>query len=238
LRGLAVTVAAVALVVAGSAAAASPPTGDQPQLLPKVVGPLVGVPQLVTPALAAGPYVFPVYGSSSTIDSYGASESGLAYVHGDDIFGELGQPVVAAASGTLFSVGWNRVDGNRLSLRDHQGNLFSYANLAEFASTVRNGAHVTAGEVIGFMGNTGNTGGAATHLQFEVHPVSLLYLGTSGAVDPTGYLETWRRLANVPFPLPGGWAPRSPGVASAPEPGAVLISATDIASGGLAVAKR
>ena len=215
-----------------------PMPGDRPQLLPQVTGPLVGVPQLVTPALDAGPYVFPVYGASSYGDAYGADRPDVSFHHGDDIFGELGQPLLAAANGTVFSLGWNRRGGNRLWLRDHQGNLFYYAHLAAFSTNARNGARVQAGEVIGFMGNTGDDEGPATHLHFEVHPVSLIYLGNGdGAVDPTTYLASWKRIRSLPFPVATGWAPSPPGVAGAPLPGALLIGSTDIASGGLGAAR-
>jgi murein DD-endopeptidase MepM/ murein hydrolase activator NlpD len=215
-----------------------PLPGDRPQLLPKTIEPLVGVPQLVTPLLGAASYVFPVYGVSSYSDSYGFADRDLNYHHGDDIYGELGQPLLAVADGTVFSVGWNRLGGNRLWLRDHQGNLFYYAHLAAFSISARNGAHVNAGEVIGFMGNTGDAEGASTHVHFEVHPVSLIYLGYDGAVDPTTYLQAWKRIQNLPFPVATGWAPSPPGVVKAPEPGAMLIGTTDIASAaGLAAAK-
>jgi murein DD-endopeptidase MepM/ murein hydrolase activator NlpD len=215
-----------------------PLPGDRPQLLPKTAAPLVGVPQLVTPPLDGGPYVFPVYGVSSYIDTYGADRPDVNYHHGDDIFGELGQPLLAVADGTVFSIGWNRLGGNRLWLRDHQGNLFYYAHLAAFSISARNGARVNAGEVIGFMGNTGDAEGTSTHVHFEVHPVSLLYLGYDGAVDPTTYLQSWKRIQNLPFPVATGWAPSPPGVVKAPQPGAMLIGSTDIASAaGLAAAK-
>jgi murein DD-endopeptidase MepM/ murein hydrolase activator NlpD len=216
---------------------AGPLPGDRPQLLPRATGPLVGVPQLVTPPLDAGPYIFPVFGPTTFYDTYGATGAGSAYHHGDDLFGELGQPVLAAANGSLFSLGWNRADGNRVWLRDHQGNLFYYANLAAFSTKARNAARVRAGDVIGFMGNTGTAEGTATHLHFEVHPVSLIYLGSDGAVDPTTYLQSWRRLRNLPFAVATGWAPSPPGVSRAPEPGAMLIGGTDIATGGLGGAK-
>ena len=215
-----------------------PLPGDRPQLLPKTTEPLIGVPQLVTPPLGGGSYVFPVFGVSSYTDSYGFADLDLNYHHGDDIYGELGQPLLAVADGTVFSVGWNRLGGNRLWLRDHQGNLFYYAHLAAFSISARNGAHVNAGEVIGFMGNTGDAEGGPTHLHFEVHPVSLVYLGYDGAVDPTTYLASWKRIQNLPFPVATGWAPSPPGVVKAPEPGAMLIGTTDIAStAGLAAAK-
>src|SRR5262249_1756482 len=141
----------------------------------------------------------------------------------------------------------NRADGNRLWLRDHQGNLFYYANLAAFSTKARNGSRVKAGDVIGVMGNTGTAEGAAAHLHFEGHPVSLIYLrydrgpdppaGLPSAFAPTTYLRRWRPLRTLPFAVATGWAPSPPGVARAPEPGAMLIGSTDIAPGGLGGAK-
>ena len=55
--------------------------------------------------------------------------------------------------------------------------------------------------------------------------------------DPTTYLQSWHRLRTLPFPVATGWAPSPPGVARAPLPGALLIGATDIATGGLGAAK-
>ena len=210
-----------------------PMPGDRPQLLPKVTGPLVGVPQVITPTIAGGPYVFPVYGRVSYIDTYGAFRPDVPgnYHHGDDIFGRLGQPLVAVANGTVFSVGWNTVGGNRLWLRDRQGNEFYYAHLAAFSTAAVDGAKVKAGQVIGFMGDTGDAEGTPTHLHFEVHPVSLLYLGYNGAVDPTTYLESWKHLAALPYPVAPGWAPTAPGSKiTAPTPGAELLGVSDIST--------
>jgi murein DD-endopeptidase MepM/ murein hydrolase activator NlpD len=205
--------------------------GDRPQLLPKIDQPLIGVPQTITPPLGADSYVFPVYGPASYVDNYGSQLApDVNYHHGDDIFGELGQPLVAVASGTVFSVGWNRVGGNRLWLRDQQGNEFYYAHLAAFSTLIANGAKVRAGQVVGFMGDTGDAGRTPTHLHFEVHPVSLLFLGYDGAVDPTTYLQSWRRLESLAFPVSSGWAPSVPGRAKGPPPGAYLVGVSDISS--------
>jgi murein DD-endopeptidase MepM/ murein hydrolase activator NlpD len=211
----------------------NPLPGDRPQLLPKQTGPVIGIPQTVTPPIKAGPYDFPVYGHSEFIDTYGAYRPDVSgnFHHGDDIFGELGQPLLAVANGTVFSVGWNRVGGNRLWLRDAQGNEFYYAHLSAFSTLAVNGRRVKAGEVIGFMGDTGDAEGTPTHLHFEVHPVSLLYLGYDGAVDPTSYLESWTRPASIPYPVVAGWAPTTPGTMAAPEPGALLLERSDISSG-------
>ena len=80
-------------------------------------------PPDVTPRLTAGGYVFPVYGPSSFGDTFGAPRGDIAsgWHHGEDIFGQLGAPLLAVADGTVFSVGWNDIGGYRLWLRDHAG---------------------------------------------------------------------------------------------------------------------
>lgn len=189
-----------------------------------------GGPLRVHPKLTAAHYVFPVYGPSSYIDTFGAARSDVTYHHGDDIFGQLGQPLLACADGTIFSVGWNKVGGNRLWLLDSQGNQFYYAHLSAFSTDAVNGAQVKAGQVIGFMGNTGDAEHTPYHLHFEVHPVSFLYLGYDGAVDPTPYLDAWKHQQDLPFPVAAGWAPAVPGGPSAPEPGAILLGMSDIST--------
>jgi len=225
---------------AEAAAASTPPAVpevgpqpvDAPQLLPPVQAPLLGgVPQLIQPPATAGPYVFPVYGPTSWSDQYGTARRGSVWQHGIDIFGGLGQPLVAVATGTLYSVGWNHSAGNRLWLRDRQGNTFLYSHLSAFSTLAENGAHVRAGQVLGFMGDTGNADGLATHLHFEVHPVSMLFLAQDGAADPGPYLAKWKHMANLPFgSLTTGWAPKVPGTIKAPEPGAVPLGSTDIST--------
>jgi murein DD-endopeptidase MepM/ murein hydrolase activator NlpD len=206
-------------------------SGDAPRLRTgRNASPVTSGPLKVQPKLTAGHYVFPVYGPSSYIDTFGAARSDVTYHHGDDIFGQLGQPLVAVTDGTVFSVGWNKVGGNRLWLLDAQGNQFYYAHLSAFSTAAVNGARVKAGEVIGFMGRTGDAEGTPYHLHFEIHPVSFLYLGYDGAVDPTAYLDAWRHQKDLPFPVAAGWAPAIPGGPAAPEPGAILLGMTDIST--------
>jgi murein DD-endopeptidase MepM/ murein hydrolase activator NlpD len=207
----------------------------------EVRGPGVGaeVPSLVrrpppdvTPRLTAGGYVFPVYGPSSFVDTFGAPRATIAsgWHHGEDIFAPLGAPILAVADGTVFSVGWNRVGGWRLWLRDREGNEFYYAHLSAFSPAAVNGTDVRAGTVLGFVGNTGDAEGTPYHLHFEIHPVGLLHLGYDGVVKPYTYLMAWKRLEDIEFAAVAGWAPPiSPG-STAPKPGAVLLSSRDIAS--------
>jgi hypothetical protein len=88
--------------------------------------------------------------------------------------------------------------------------------------------------VIGFMGDTGASDGETNHLEFEIHPVSLLYLGSQGAVDPGPYLATWRRPSSVALAPSTGFAPNVRATATAPVPGAMLVSSATIASAGVA----
>jgi murein DD-endopeptidase MepM/ murein hydrolase activator NlpD len=188
-------------------------------------------PPQVTPKLTAGGYVFPVYGPSSFVDTFGGPRSDVSggWHHGDDIFAPLGAPILAVASGTVFSVGWNKVGGNRLWLRDGQGNLFYYAHLSAFTPLAMNGNNVNAGDVLGFVGNTGDAQGTPTHLHFEIHPVGLIGLGYDGAVNPTSYLLAWQHLQDVSFAGGDAWAPLH-SIGNAPKPGAILLMASDISS--------
>jgi len=182
--------------------------------------PVGGVPLTLTPPLKAGPYTFPVTGNAFFGDTYGAMRSDVpgGWHHGDDIFAPLGQPVVAVADGRVYSVGWNKVGGWRLWVRDAQGNRFYYAHLSGYTKFGRNGTHVKAGQQIGFIGNTGDAITTAHHLHFEIHPAGLLYLQYAGAVDPTTYLNQWRRILRVtplrPIPLPAGAAAHGHGAVS------------------------
>ena len=159
----------------------------------KRLGPLSGQPLTVTPSLAESGYVFPVAGGADWGDTYGAARSDVpgGWHHGDDLFAPLGTPVLAVADGTVFAVGWNAVGGWRLWLADSSGNDFYYAHLSGYTKLAQNGGTVRRGDVLGFVGNTGDAFTTEPHLHFEVHPTSYLYLGYDGAVDPTTYLRAW-----------------------------------------------
>jgi murein DD-endopeptidase MepM/ murein hydrolase activator NlpD len=192
--------------------------------------PLLSRPQTVTPKLSPQGYVFPVYGISSYSDTYGALRGDVSggWHHGDDIFAPLGAPLLAIAHGTVFSVGWNRVGGWRLWLRDDKGWEYYYAHLSAYTPLAVNGAVVNAGDVLGFVGDTGDAQGTPYHLHFEVHPVGLLGLGYDGAVDPTKYLDSWKHLQDVRFETVAGWTPANAAVA--PKAGAILLQSSDIST--------
>ena len=214
-------------VAPGSAKSGKKKTPNSPK---HKAGPLLPAPSNLQPKLTAGGYVFPVYGPSSFIDTYGAFRGDVPgnWHHGDDIFAPLGAPILACADGIVFSVGWNEIGGNRLWLRDQQGNEFYYAHLSAFSPLAKNGRHVKAGEVLGFVGNTGDAAGTPTHLHFEVHPASLIFMGYDGAVNPTQYLTAWQHLQDVRFQNVAGWVPAGAISDPAPKPAAILLQVSDI----------
>jgi murein DD-endopeptidase MepM/ murein hydrolase activator NlpD len=190
------------------------------------------VPEGVLPRESGGGYVFPVYGPASFGDSFGAPRG--AYVggwhHGEDIFAPLGTPVLAVADGTVFSVGWNQYGGWRLWLRDRLGNQFYYAHLSAYSPLGLNGRAVRSGDVVGFMGKSGDAEHSPPHLHFEIHPVSMLHLGYHGVIAPYPYLLAWRRAEDVSFTLGRAYLPEGDGPrrANAPPVGAMLLEASDI----------
>ena len=176
--------------------------------------------------------MFPVYGTASFGDSFGAPRLDVpgGWHHGEDIFAPLGAPLLAVADGTLYSIGFNRIGGYRIWLRDRAGNQFYYAHLSAYSPLAIEGNEVEAGDVIGFVGDTGDADGGAPHLHFEIHPAAMVGLGYDGVVAPYPFLVAWRRADDVSFAAGRVYVPSLPGVTSLPPPGAVLLEADDIAS--------
>ncbi|HWL33102.1 MAG TPA: M23 family metallopeptidase [Gaiellaceae bacterium] len=207
------------------------PKPPEPGVLPHKPGSVFRLPPTdVSAPLSPAGYVFPVYGPSSFTDTFRAARAGVGWHHGEDIFAPLGAPLLAVADGTVFSVGWNDRGGYRLWLRDRQGNQFYYAHLSAFSPLAIDGNEVKAGDVIAFVGNTGDAQTTPYHLHFEIHPVGLLPLGYDGVVNAFPYLSAWRRLEDVTFAAGRGWAPPVPSNATAPKPAAILLGSTDISS--------
>jgi murein DD-endopeptidase MepM/ murein hydrolase activator NlpD len=121
-----------------------------------------------TEALAVpsgGGMACPVAGAVSFVDSWGAPRDGHTHV-GVDMMAAYGTPVVAITSGTITYAAYDGSGGNMIFLSGDDGNAYWYMhNQANLVS----GGHVSAGQQIATVGDTGNAAGTP-HLHFEYHP--------------------------------------------------------------------
>lgn len=115
--------------------------------------------------------VFPVQGACGFTDTWHDARSGGRLHLGVDIIAARGKLIYAVADGTITKVyrdAPGTLAGNGIRLTMDDGTYFFYAHLDTFAEGITEGARVTAGQVLGTNGSTGNAG--APHLHFEVHP--------------------------------------------------------------------
>lgn len=212
----------------------APPRAPEPESVAadSVPGGPIRVPPRVSATLSREGYVFPVYGPVSFGDSFGAPRPNVpgGWHHGEDVFAPLGAPVLAVANGVLHTIGFTKIGGYRLWLRDRDGNEFYYAHLSAYSPLAVEGREVRAGDVIGFVGDTGDAEGGLPHLHFEIHPAAMLGLGYDGVIAPYPILLAWRRAEDISFSAGRIYVPTAPGAADVPPPGAVLLLADDIGS--------
>lgn len=132
-------------------------------------------PATTAPPTPSGPAavarVFPVQGPCWFTDTWHAPRPGGRVHVGVDIIAPKGNAIYAVADGTITRVYFDRpgsLGGNALRLATADGTYFHYAHLSEFAPGMEVGAEVRAGQVIGYVGSTGNS--STPHLHFEYHP--------------------------------------------------------------------
>ncbi|MCF0071895.1 M23 family metallopeptidase [Dyadobacter sp. CY261] len=159
--------------------------GDQDTLLLKLQTGLnqqvsVAISLLTEPTLG-----FPVAGHSmsSVISFWGADRDAGARSHeGIDIRARRGTPAIAARNGFVTQVGTNNLGGKVvfISSTDVPYSLY-YAHLD--SQLVSIGQHVTLGDTLGLVGNTGNAITTAPHLHFGI------YARGSGALNPFPFID-------------------------------------------------
>lgn len=109
-------------------------------------------------------WVCPVAGASF-FDDWGFPRSGGRYHEGNDLFTSRGKPVLAPVSGDVeFIVG--TIGGNQFNLDGDDGVRYLGSHLDSFNGKSR---HVAAGEILGYVGTTGNAVGSSPHLHFGMY---------------------------------------------------------------------
>ena len=119
----------------------------------------------------------PVPGSSF-VDSWGAPRSGGRSHQGVDMMAPYGTPIYAATAGSMTQSS-SDLGGNQAYVYAPNGDMTFYAHLQGYEG---GGRSVSAGELIGYVGDTGNATGTP-HLHFEYHP------GGGAAVNPYPYVS-------------------------------------------------
>ena len=145
---------------------------------------LFGVPPEEAAAMGFGR--FPVQGEASYVHDWWFPRFGPSWrLHqGTDIFAPTGTPVRAPAAGTL-TLTMNGLGGLSAYVTEADGTYHYLAHLAGYAPDVQSGQPVRLGQIVGFVGNSGNARATPPHLHYEIHPRG------GAAVDPKPYLDGW-----------------------------------------------
>jgi len=124
--------------------------------------------------------VFPVQGLCSYENTWHAPRGTDRKHLGVDIIAKEGNLLYAVADGTitkLYTVGTDKLAGNGVRLTTADGTYFFYGHMQKLADGITIGTKVKAGQVVGYVGKTGDTN--TPHLHIEVHPLG------GEAIDPT-----------------------------------------------------
>lgn len=122
----------------------------------------------------------PVDSPRSYIDDFGYPRSGGRTHQGNDIFAPAGTPIRAPFSG-VADESWNSLGGYSVFVRAPDGTYVYNAHLSRYAGV--DGNQVKPGDLIGYVGNTGNAIGTPPHDHFELHP------GGGSAISPYQFLN-------------------------------------------------
>ncbi len=175
LRRLALPIAAAAALVLAGCETPPPPAT-----------PTTTAPRATTSVDTVRPLTFPVIGKVSFIDSFGAPRSGGRTHQGTDLMGAKMLKLVAAADGTVTALRHDNtgLSGNSMTITDADGWRYVYIHINNdtpgtddgkniydhaFATGIRKGTKVTAGQHVAYLGDSGNAENAGSHLHFELH---------------------------------------------------------------------
>jgi murein DD-endopeptidase MepM/ murein hydrolase activator NlpD len=113
-------------------------------------------------------------------DTWGADRSGGRSHQGIDIFARRNTPVVSATEGVVVRAGENALGGRTITVMGPGGWRHYYAHLEKWAGR-EEGDWVLPGDVIGFVGTTGNAPRDAPHLHYGIYT-------REGAINPFPFL--------------------------------------------------
>lgn len=147
--------------------------------------PLYGIKSAQAQLSTLRSIVFPVFGSVTYYDDFGNDRDGGARSHeGNDLMGKKMLPLVAAVDGTITNVNYPEATwGMSVTIRDKDGYTYHYLHMNNdtpgtddgmgdgfnaYAPDIQEGNKVVKGQLIGYMGDSGNAEGTPPHLHFEI----------------------------------------------------------------------
>jgi murein DD-endopeptidase MepM/ murein hydrolase activator NlpD len=122
------------------------------------------------PTPSAASRVCPVDGASSFSDSWGAPRSGGRTHKGVDMSASRGTPLVAMETGGIYRLSNSALGGISVYLIGNSGDIYYYAHLDAWADGLAGGQRVAAGDLVGYVGTTGNSPSWLPHLHLGWKP--------------------------------------------------------------------
>lgn len=164
--------------------------------------------------------VFPVVGDSSWTDTFGAPRSGGRTHQGQDLMAPKMRELVAAEDATVTYASVGAVAGGIVELRTSDGWVYSYLHLNNdtpgtddgaagtqemFGPGITRGASVTAGQVVGYVGDSGNGENTPPHVHFEMKSPAGVKINPAASLRRAIHLDAPRGNATsaaAPSPIP------------------------------------
>src|SRR5688572_980266 len=183
---------ALVLAACSRARVTTAPSAEQAQTADSLASDSAATARLAPEAaLAARGLIIPVQGvdASRVRDSYSAARGGRTH-DAVDIMAPHGTPVVAADGGTILKLRQNEAGGITIYQLDASERfVYYYAHLDRYQDGLTEGLTIRQGDVLGFVGTTGNAPKNTPHLHFQV----MLYRGRGQywggeAINPHPYL--------------------------------------------------
>ena len=83
-------------------------------------------------------------------------------------------PVISITNGSIIHIGWEEISGYMVEVKSKNGNFYKYSHLHSFDSSIKKGDNIKAGQLLGFVGSSGNgeygtSNKYTTHLNVSIH---------------------------------------------------------------------
>ncbi len=124
----------------------------------------------IPPERSTSGLVCPVDGAVSFSDTWGAPRSGGRTHKGVDMSASRGTPLVAMETGRIYRLSNSTLGGLSIYLLGNSGDVYYYAHLDAFADGLAGGQSVSAGDLVGYVGTTGNSPSWIPHLHLGWQP--------------------------------------------------------------------